>query len=86
MQGKSLVENGFGYLESFVKSETGRRLVGVIPRLVAAKNMEKMLEVRKDDIQYKTLGSKSGYVNGPNIIVLHINRSHFNQEKLVFRA
>jgi hypothetical protein len=53
VQGKSLVENGFGYLESFVKSEAGRRLVGVIPRLVAAKNMEKMLEVRKDDVQSK---------------------------------
>jgi hypothetical protein len=56
VQGKSLVENGFGYLESFVKSETGRRLVGVIPRLVAAKNMEKMLEVRKDDVQSKLKG------------------------------
>jgi hypothetical protein len=74
------VENGFGYLESFVKSETGRRLVGVIPRLVAAKNMEKMLEVRNDDIQSKTLGCtvalfrlKSRNFNGPNINVLNIN-------------
>jgi hypothetical protein len=80
------VENGFGYLESFVKSETGRRLVGVIPRLVAAKNMEKMLEVRKDDIQSKTLGSKSGYVNGPNINVLHINPSLLQPGKVGFKS
>jgi hypothetical protein len=33
-------------MENFIKSEAGRRLTSVVPRLVAAKDLEKMLEVK----------------------------------------
>ncbi len=46
LQGKNLVENGFTYIENIIKSEAGRRLTSVVPRLVAAKDLEKMLEVK----------------------------------------
>ena len=40
------METAFSYMESFIKSEAGRRFTSVVPRLVAAKDLEKMLEVK----------------------------------------
>lgn len=44
-QGKSTMSTGYYYLEMFVKSESGRRLAKVLPKLAATKDMESFLEI-----------------------------------------
>jgi len=44
-QGQAVIEGLYSTLEKFVKSESGRRLTTVLPKLFAAKDMESMLEI-----------------------------------------
>jgi len=44
-QGKAAVETVYTTLEKFIKSESGKRLTKVVPQLMAAKDMESMLQI-----------------------------------------
>jgi len=44
-QGKKTLASGFHYLEMFVKSESGRRIALVLPKLTTAKDMDTFLEL-----------------------------------------
>ena len=45
LQGKSITSSGYKYLEMFVKSESGRRLTKILPKLLHTKDMEAFLKV-----------------------------------------